>query len=183
LSSERKRLLRLPGFDVKELFQPTGMIVLNTELTEGINFETFYQYEWAPILIDPVGSFFSSSDTLGDGGTYAMLSFAKAPEDPLQLYEPWRNPDDPSAILGSTSSRTVLRDFEEERRRRPSDSGQYGAALRFFFDGLNNGTEVGLYFANYHSRVPSVSALAADATCIGAGTVPGLEYLLVLCRT
>jgi hypothetical protein len=177
INPPNQALLRLPGFDVKELFQPTGMIVLNTELTEGINFETFYQYEWAPILIDPVGSFFSSSDTLGDGGTYAMLSFAKAPEDPLQLYEPWRNPDDPSAILGSTSSRTVLRDFEEERRRRPSDDGQYGAALRFFFDGLNNGTEVGLYFANYHSRVPSVSALAADATCIGAGTVPGLDLI------
>lgn len=183
INPPNQALLRLPGFDVKELFQPTGMIVLNTELTEGVNFETFYQYEWAPILIDPVGSFFSSSDTLGDGGSYAMLSFAKAPEDPLQLYEPWRNPEDPAAVLGSTSSRTVLRDFEEERRRRPSDDGQYGAALRFFFDGLNNGTEVGLYFANYHSRVPSVSAFAADATCIpdGADGIPGFLQTAVVC--
>ncbi len=172
INPPNQALLRLPGFDVKELFQPTGMVVLNLELLEGVNLETFYQYEWKPIRIDPVGSFFSSSDILGDGGTYAMLSFGKAPEDPEQLYEPYRNPDDPASVLGSTSSRTVLRDFAEEKRRRPDDGGQYGAALRFFFDGLNNGTEVGLYHSNYHSRVPSVSALAADATCLGTGVTP-----------
>ncbi|WP_162932579.1 DUF1302 domain-containing protein [Solimonas sp. K1W22B-7] len=166
INPPNQALLRLPGFDVKELFQPTGMAMLNVELTEGVNLETFYQYEWKPIRVDPVGSFFSSSDILGDGGTYAMLSFGKAPEDPEQLYEPWRNSGDPAAVTGSRSSRTVLRDFDEEKRRLPDDGGQYGAALRFFFDGLNNGTEVGLYYSNYHSRVPSVSALAANATCI-----------------
>jgi len=172
INPPNQALLRLPGFDVKELFQPTGMVTLNLEVVEGINLETFYQYEWKPIRIDPVGSFFSSSDILGDGGTYAMLSFGKAPEDPEQLYEPWRSSDDPAAILGSTSSRTILRDFDEERRRRPDDGGQYGAALRFFLEDVNNGTEVGLYHANYHSRVPSVSALAADATCLGTGVTP-----------
>ena len=183
INPPNQALLRLPGFDVKELFQPTGMVVLNLELLDGVNLETFYQYEWKPIRIDPVGSFFSSSDILGDGGTYAMLSFGKAPEDPEQLYEPWRNADDPAAILGSTSSRTILRDFDEEKRRRPDDGGQYGAALRFFFDGLNNGTEVGLYFSNYHSRVPSVSAFAADATCIPAGAdgIPGFLQTAVAC--
>jgi hypothetical protein len=183
INPPNQALLRLPGFDVKELFQPTGMVTLNLELLDGINLETFYQYEWKPILIDPVGSFFSTSDILGDGGTYAMLSFGKAPEDPEQLYEPWRNPDDPAAILGSTSSRTILRDFEAERRNRPDDGGQYGAALRFFFEGLNNGTEVGLYHANYHSRVPSVSAFAADATCIpqGASGIPGFLQTAVAC--
>ena len=183
INPPNQALLRLPGFDVKELFQPTGMAVLNLELLEGVNLETFYQYEWKPIRIDPVGSFFSSSDILGDGGTYAMLSFGKAPEDPEQLYEPWRNSDDPAAILGSTSSRTVLRDFDEERRRRPDDGGQYGAALRFFFDGLNNGTEVGLYYSNYHSRVPSVSAFAANATCIPAGAdgIPGFLQTAAAC--
>jgi len=135
-------------------------------VVEGVNLETFYQYEWKPIRVDPVGSFFSSSDILGDGGEYAMLSFGKAPEDPGQLYEPWRNSDDPAAVTGSTSSRAILRDFSEEKKRRPEDGGQYGAALRFFFEDLNNGTEIGLYHANYHSRVPSVSALAANATCI-----------------
>ncbi|WP_162932472.1 DUF1302 domain-containing protein [Solimonas sp. K1W22B-7] len=169
INPPNQALLRLPGADIKEVFQPVGMAVINAEVFEGLNLEAFYQYEWQPIQIDPVGSFFSSSDTLGEGGDIAMLAFGKSPEDPRGLYEPWRNPDDPAAILGSTSSRTLYRDHAEERRRRPDDGGQYGVAMKMFFDGLNNGTEIGLYYANYHSRAPALSAFAADATCIRDG--------------
>ncbi|MES0873022.1 DUF1302 domain-containing protein [Sinimarinibacterium thermocellulolyticum] len=159
-------LLRLPGFDIKELFLPVGMASLNMDVADGFNLEVFYQYDWEPFVVDPVGSFFSTVDIAGAGAKYAMLSFGKAPEDPLELYRPWRNPDDPSSVLGSQSDRTMLRDFDEERRRRPEDGGQYGAAFKAYFEGLNNGTEIGLYYANYHSRIPSISILAADATCI-----------------
>lgn len=159
-------LLRLPGFDIKELFLPVGMFSVNAEVLDGVNLEAFYQYEWKPFVVDPAGSFFSSADLLGAGGRFAMLSFAKAPEDPLELYEPYRNPDDPSAVLGSRSDRTMMRNFEEERARLPDDGGQYGVALKTYFEGLNNGTEFGFYFANYHARVPSISIIAADATCI-----------------
>lgn len=159
-------LLRLPGFDIKELFLPVGMVSLNVDIADGYNLEMFYQYEWKPFVVDPVGSFFSTADIVGAGAEYAMLSFGKAPEDPYELYEPWRNPDDPASLLGSVSDRTMRRDFEEERRRAPDDGGQYGFSLKGYFEGLNNGTEIGLYFANYHSRVPAVSIIAADATCI-----------------
>lgn len=169
-------LLRLPGFDIKELFLPVGMASLNIDIADGFNLEMFYQYEWEPYVVDPVGSYFSTADIVGAGATYAMLSFGKAPEDPLELYEPWRNPDDPASTLGSRSDRTMIRDFDEEARRRPDDGGQYGFSLKGYFEGLNNGTEIGLYFANYHSRIPSVSILAADATCIpdqsAVGSVP-----------
>jgi hypothetical protein len=177
INAPNQVLLRFPGSDIKEVFQPQGMVTLNVDVASGVGLELFYQYEWKPIIIDPVGSFYSSSDTLGDGGTYAMLSFSKAPEDPLGLYQPYRNPDDPAAILGSTSSRTAQRDLEWESQHQTEDGGQYGAALKFFVEGLNNGTEFGLYFANYHSRVPSVSVLASDATCIGRGAIPGLPLI------
>lgn len=175
INAPNQVLLRFPGSDIKEVFQPQGMVTLNFGVFDGGGLELFYQYEWKPIIVDPVGSFFSSSDTLGAGGTYAMLAFGKVPDDPLGLYQPYQNPDDPAAILGSTSSRTAMRDFDYEDRLRPSDGGQYGAAFRYFFENFNNGTEVGLYFANYHSRVPSVSVLAADATCLGRGAIPGLS--------
>lgn len=155
-------LLRLPGFDVKELFEPVGLAVVNAEVTQGFNIEAFYQYEWRPVTIDPVGSFFSTTDFVGAGGTYAMLSLGKAPEDPLGLYRPMDNPDDPAAVLGSTSSRTLKRLPDQE----PSSSGQYGAAFKLFFDELNNGTDVGLYYANYHARIPSASLYAAQDTCV-----------------
>ncbi|MFP5357697.1 MAG: DUF1302 domain-containing protein [Gammaproteobacteria bacterium] len=176
-------LLRIPGFDLKELQQPQGMVVINAELLRSVNLEMFYQYEWKPVIVDPVGSFFSQSDTLGEGGQYAMLSFSKAPEDPgiptndprypagfIGLYVPSDNPNDPIGSLGSNASRTIYRDLAEERRREPEDGGQYGAALKFFLENFNGGTEVGLYFANYHARVPSISGFSALETCIPADT-------------
>jgi len=162
--------LRIPGFDVKELSRPVGMVLLEGDVIEGVSAQAFYQYDWKPIVVDPVGSFFSVSDTLGEGGEIAMLSFAKAPEDPDQLYQPRLNSQDPLYILNSTSSRTLLRDYELERQYKPSEGGQFGASAKIFLENLNNGTEIGLYFANYHARVPSVSAIATQATCIPAGT-------------
>lgn len=166
--------LRIPGFDIKELSQPVGMLSLNGQVTETIGFEAFYQYDWKPILVDPVGSFFSVSDTLGDGGEYAMLSFAKAPEDPDEIYRPNRNPQDTIGLLGSRSDRTLKRDFSEEHDRAPDNGGQFGLALRSYLEDVNGGTELAFYYANYHSRIPVVSAIAADATCINDTPVPNL---------
>lgn len=174
-------LLRLPGFDIKELFLPVGMVSINADIATGVNLEVFYQYDWEPFVLDPAGSYFSSADILGEGAKSLLLSFGRAPEDPDGLYEPWRNPDDPIALLGSVSDRTAARDFNEERRRLPDDGGQYGASLKFYFDDLNNGTEIGLYYANYHSRIPSVSMLAAEGTCLpdsSGGTVANILTLL-----
>ncbi len=190
LNPADQSLLRIPGFDVRELQRPLGMVTINAELFTNLNMELFYGYEWRPISTDPVGSFFSVSDTLGPGGTYAMLSFGKAPEDPGMayipagaddpyqfgtrgVYRPADNPGDPAFILNSQASRTLQRDGAEEFRRRPSDTGQYGAAFRYFAEGFNNGTEFGLYFANYHARVPSVSGFAAQDTCLPASLPPG----------
>jgi len=159
-------LLRLPGFDVKELFQPQGMVSINAELAPGINTEAFYQYQWLPVEIDPVGSYFSTTDSLGPGGDFILLTYGKQPEDPLGLYQPANNPDDAAFLLGSKSSRTIYRDYEEERRRRPSDGGQFGANVKVFLEEFNGGTEIGFYFANYHSRVPILSLTAADDTCL-----------------
>jgi len=214
-------LLRMPGFDVKELFQPVGMAYLNAEVLGGVNLEAFYQYEWKPVVADPVGSFFSQSDILGPGGFMAMLSFSRAPEDPGFVTDDPRYPagrrgfyraidtcspnpggsgtdivcTDGAGLLGSSSSRTIFRDKAEENRRLPDDGGQYGVALKMFLEDFNGGTEVGLYYANYHSRFPVVSAFAALDTCIvdqtsfapvvgdcgylGPGTAAGSEPLPV----
>jgi len=176
------RRARMPGFDLKEAFQPQGMAVISTDVIENVGLETFYQYEWKPIIVDPVGSFQSVSDTLGAGGRYAMLSFAKAPEDPDNLYRPNQNDggagggdnDDPIGALGSSAGRTVYRNFAEERAREPDGTGQYGAALKVFLEDFNNGTEVAFYYANYHSRLPVVSALAAQDTCLVGGDATSL---------
>ncbi|MFP5306242.1 MAG: DUF1302 domain-containing protein [Gammaproteobacteria bacterium] len=178
-------LLRMPGFDIKELFLPVGMVSVNVDVMDGLNVEAFYGYEWKPFVVDPVGSFFSTADILGAGATYAMLSFGKAPEDPLELYRPYRNPEDPTAVLGSQSDRTMARNFTEEGRRTPDDGGQYGFSLKTFLEDFNNGTELGFYFANYHSRIPTVGIIASDATCIPDSPAPNpltnIANLLAVC--
>jgi hypothetical protein len=167
--------LRAPAFDVKELFVPVGMVYLGTELMPSLSLEAFYQYKWAPAVPDPVGSFYSTSDILGEGGTHAMLSFSKAPEDPTQSYDPKTNADITCLLTGcetdrtglfSSSSRTILRDED----RLPDDGGEYGFKLTYFAEALNGGTEFGLYHSNTHSRLPIASAYAANASCIGDGS-------------
>ncbi|MGH6628392.1 MAG: DUF1302 domain-containing protein, partial [Burkholderiales bacterium] len=164
--------LRLPGFDVKELFQPAGIVYLSTDLTESISTELFYQYDWVPIVPDQAGSFFSTNDIAG-GGTYAMLSFGKAPEDPNGDYRPQDNPNDPAGPV-SSSSRTILRSPDVL----PEDGGQYGLSFKYLAQWLNDGTELGFYHQHYHSRLPLAGARAADATCIGETTTNLVQLLL-----
>ena len=164
---------RFPGFQLEEAFQPVGMAVFSTDITSNLFIEGFYQYEWKPAIADPVGTFRSTSDIAGAGGRYAMLSFAKQPEDPEQIYASADNQEDPLFVLGAPASRTVLRTDDIE----PEDGGQYGVSFRYFAEGLNNGTELAFYYANYHARIPSVSAYAADPTCIAAGDATAAALL------
>jgi hypothetical protein len=160
--------LRLPGLDLKELTQPLGMVVIGADIMDGVSLETWYQYQWKPLVVDPPGTYFSQSDTLGAGGRYAMLSFGKVPDDPGALYEAIDAGAtvDTTAALGSHSSRTIFRDAAEESRLRPDGGGQYGVKVQLFLEDFNNGTELSLYHANYHSRIPAVSLFAAQDTCL-----------------
>lgn len=162
---------RLPGFQLEEAFQAVGMAFISTDLTADLFMEAFYQYEWKPAIADPVGTFFSVSDTVGAGGTYAMLSFSKAPEDPENIYSSADNSANDSSGALTDSGRTVFRVDDV----RPKDDGQYGVALKYFASWLNNGTELALYYSNYHARIPSVSAYAADPTCISGSSTTALE--------
>jgi hypothetical protein len=187
------RRLNMPGLDLKEAFRPIGMLTLDTQIIDNVSIQTFYTYEWKPIVVDPVGSYFSQSDTLGDGGDYAMLSFAKSPEDPGFAVDDPRYPagrrghyrpidtcttpvqcSDSLGLLGSWAGRTVYRDHKEEEAREP-EGGDYGAAVKLFLESINNGTELAFYYANYDSRIPSVSSFASLAGCLDgvADLAPG----------
>ncbi|MES1944735.1 hypothetical protein PC39_11487 [Salinisphaera sp. PC39] len=172
--------LRLPGSQIAEVFKPLGIASFQTTITPDLTVEAFYNYDWEPVTPDPVGSFFSTSDVAGaTDNRYAMLSFGKAPEDPDAIYDPGTNPSIPLAREGdptgliSSASRTVY--FESANE--PEDGGQYGVSLRYFAPWLNNGTELGFYFMNYHSRFPLASSYAADETCLNGATGSILDLL------
>lgn len=164
--------LRIPGFDVSELFVPAGMISVATDITPTIGFEAFYQYEWEPAVPDPRGSFFSTADSITPGSDYVMLGFGKNPEDPQGIYSSEQNPDDVSGLV-TDSSRTLFRIQDNL----PEDGGQYGAKFSYFAENLNGGTEFALYYTNTHSRFPIASFLATDQSCAGPNAASPLDVV------
>jgi hypothetical protein len=127
--------------------------------------EAYYQYEWQPAIIDPSGAYFSEFDSIGYGGeTFTFLSGTEERifgKDLTNTSCVRTDPDCALAILkylpGSTAS-----DATDDSRHKlvsyldheetPSDDGQFGVATRFLFSG---GSELGVYFVNYHEKIPS----------------------------
>jgi hypothetical protein len=135
--------LLLPGAELKEALLPEGMVYSSIGLTNSITVEGFYLYDWGKTEIEPPGSYFSTNDFAGDGGSRVMLGFGDWSEFGTRL-----------GALG------LDKDFMavgREARGGADDSGQFGVALRFLSSFLGD-TEFGLYFMNYHSRVPIISA-------------------------
>lgn len=147
-----------PGGELFELFTPQNMVTLQAGITENWGFDAWYQLEWRPYGFPAKGSFYSFFDAGNDPepGEAIPLPFSKVPDDPHQV----GTPASPLAAAVSATSFSALRDANRE----PSDSGQFGFSLYHFAEWLG-GTEIGLHFANYHSRIPSASFTAAQASC------------------
>jgi hypothetical protein len=146
--------LRVPGAELREAFRPNGLVWGSFDLSSSVSMEAFYQYDWNETVVDPPGSYFSTADFVGKGGTHVFLAFASFPdtgEKPFFVQQPLNHP-----FMGVPR----LPDVE------PEDGGQYGVALRWFAPALG-GTEFGFYFANYHSRLPVVNGIS--------GTIQGAQ--------
>jgi hypothetical protein len=149
----------LPGADLREVFKPVPLAVLQTALTSDLTVQAFYQFLWQAAPLPPEGSYFSSLDPLGDGGTYAEIGFGKNREDPNDLVGAESRTPGESSLL-SRSGRTQMRAPDHD----PDGAGEYGIATNYFVPELNE-TTFGLYYRNLHSRLPIFSTYAAAASC------------------
>lgn len=142
--------IRTPGAELKDALTPMPMLYGSATLGNS-SFEAFWQWDWEKTEIDPSGSFFSTLDIAGLGPNPALFT---APDDlatsPVQL--------------------AVESDEVDE------NSVEFGAALRHYAENINGGTEFGLYFTHYTSRLPflgyrsgSADATAACAVVTGGG--------------
>jgi hypothetical protein len=153
--------LRTPGSEVKNALVPVPMVSGSVGLTRKISVEGFYQFQWRETELDPSGTFFSTNDYVSPGGRYAYLGFGQRPDDPGQVNAPATAQVSPTApgttLPGATT--TVGGGYVVPRGtdRTADDQGQYGLAVRYFAEELND-TEFGFYFINYHSRQPLLSA-------------------------
>ncbi len=185
--------LRLPGSELREALLPAGLASVAVAPTDTLSVEGFYQFDWDETRIDPVGSYFSSTDYAGPGARKAVVTniyegllpgqpqlwdqgfgfgpLTAAINADLAAYsvphpvtgDPIPAPQRPQAAFDDDFA-SVLRGAD----RVPDDSGQWGMAVRYLAEELN-GTEFGFYVINYHSRLPTVGAQTSDLGSVQAG--------------
>ena len=156
--------IRIPGAELKEALLPEGLAWASVGVTDNLTLEGYYQYDWDSYTLDPAGSYFSTSDFVGDGGNRLTVGNGMIPEDfpappPLQP-------------LGFPTPYTVTRAPDINAK----NSGQFGLAARLFVPELND-TEFGLYYVKYHSRLPTINVYKGQ---FGPGPfIPGLPPLML----
>ena len=147
--------LRVPGSELKEAFLPQSMVNFSLQLTERLSAQAIYLLHWNATVPEPDGSYFSPNDFGTPGGTKVVLGFGRFSDQGVD-YRP----------LGGS----LITDFQNVKRgpdREPKNSGQGGFALKYYAANLNNGTDFGMYFMNYHSRLPLLSGRTGTQAGLG----------------
>lgn len=183
--------LRAPGAELREAYEPVGMLWGSLSLTENVSLEAFYQFEWQESKLPPPGSYFSTNDFAGYGGEQStiQLGFGKNPDQNLNFLTDRLNSLDAlyQSVAGLSLDQVVMGlqngafDSATEAQllgiymasateqalrldpQQPKDTGQYGTKLTWLVPELNS-TEFGFYYANYHSRRPVISGEASNFT-------------------
>lgn len=151
--------IRTPGAELKEALLPEESVYVNLALPYDMSFEAFYAFNWRRTELDPVGSFFSGADFFGRGSTYIS-----------------------TAGLGATDSITDPNAIPVAPGQMADDQGQFGVKLGHWASWLNDGTELALYYVNYHSKLPYLeysngfSPAIAAAFLLPPGAFPAQFY-------
>jgi hypothetical protein len=143
--------LRVPGAELRDAMLPVGAVKLSFKPTSNTSIEGFYQFAWEETKVDPVGSYFSTTDLAGGGATKVMLGFGSVPDTVAVGHAPLPPSNSPVGTAVPKGGNVEAK-----------DTGQWGAAARVSFEGLG-GLELGGYFLNYHSRLPLIMAKTGNS--------------------
>ena len=164
--------LRVPGAELREALVAVPLVSTVLEFPVGLSMEGFYQLDWDKTEIDPVGSYFSVTDYVGPGATRAVVPVDPRVTDVGFGFGPLTPAIDADLRLAGLPGQPAFDPgFSNVVRgpdRNPADSGQWGVAFRYLAEQLNE-TEFGFYFVNYHSRLPTVSAITGTLAGVQAG--------------
>jgi hypothetical protein len=147
--------LRAPGSELREAYLPQEMLKAGFGVTDNVTIEALGIFDWNSTRPEPVGTYFSTNDFVPRGGENVFLGFG-AFSDQGTDFTPLGGPFIEN-FQGVPRGETIT----------PSDSGQYGAALRWFLPDFSQGTEFGFYFVNYHSKLPLISGRTGTQAGIG----------------
>lgn len=152
-------LFRVGGNGLDDFYLPTNAISFSAEVVPSVIASVNYLLEFDPIVAPAPGGYYSfiNIGTNNAGNDYAILAFGQLADDPEQL----------ASLADSPLTAITHLDFALDRLsdREPDADGQIGIEVKWYNDSLNNGTEFGFYFANYHSRSPIVSIISSDLSC------------------
>jgi hypothetical protein len=155
--------LRVPGSDLKEAFVPAPIIRLNADIIDNLSIEGYYQFWWNRTQVDPVGSYFATSDLVGRGasrlyfGNDAGSGCPTAPFPGLPTIDP----------VNCTTNVYGVPQFMDDA---PSSQGQGGVSLRYYWDQIQ--TEFGAYYIRYHNKIPYSGFLATPVPIFPLAGVP-----------
>ncbi len=147
--------LRVPGAELREAFLPQEMVNFSVQLTDNLSVQGIYLADWNAIVPEPSGSYFSNNDFAATGGDRVILGFGSFSDFGVDF----------SALGGP-----LIEDFQNVKRlptRKPNEGNQFGFNVRYYAPGFNNGTEFGLFFLNYHSRLPLISGQTGTQAGLG----------------
>jgi hypothetical protein len=147
--------LRVPGSELKEGFLPQEMVNFSLQFNDNLSAQAIYITDWNATVPEPAGSYYSSNDFAPVGGSKVVLGFGSFSDQGVD-FRP----------LGGT----YISNFQTVNRlatRKPDDQGQFGVNLKYYAPNFNNGTEFGLFFLNYHSRLPLISGQTGTQRGVG----------------
>ncbi len=147
--------LRVPGSELKEGFLPQELVNFSLQFNDNLSAQAIYITDWNATVPEPAGSYYSSNDFAPVGGSKVVLGFGSFSDQGVDF-----RPLGGSYI---TNFQTVNR----LETRKPDDQGQFGVNLKYYAPNFNNGTEFGLFFLNYHSRLPLISGQTGTQRGIG----------------
>jgi hypothetical protein len=137
--------LQVPGAELKQALLPDESAVLNLQLTKNLSTQLIYLFDWHEDIIEPTGAYFSTNDVAGAGGNKVVLGFGALSDQGVNF-----------APLGGP----LIGDFQTIPRlpdEKPRQAGQFGVNFKLYLPNFGQGTQLGLYFLNYTSRLPVVS--------------------------
>jgi hypothetical protein len=147
--------LRVPGSELKEAFLPQEMVNFSVQFNDNLSAQAIYITDWNATVPEPAGSYFSNNDFAPTGGEKVVLGFGSF--------------SDQGVDFGSLGG-PYITNFQTVNRRdtiTPDNQGQFGVNLKYYAPNFSNGTEFGLFFLNYHSRLPLISGQTGTQQGVG----------------
>jgi hypothetical protein len=155
--------LRVPGSELKEAFLPQEMVNFSLQMSDNFSAQAIYITDWNATVPEPAGSYYSNNDFAVTGGSRVILGFGSFSDQGVDFTPLGTNIVPASQLPNITNFQNVLRG----PTRKPDDGGQYGVNFKYFAPNFNNGTEFGLFYLNYHSRLPLISGHTGPQSGLG----------------